>query len=157
MATPLTTLDDVPWHEIKDSSGSAAAIPDLLTAIASDDLATARDALRRLRERICQYGFVVEQATAATVPFLWELARRPEVTCRPQIIQLLSCVVAARQWEDMAAAYPKLLHYTDDYVGWEQEARAAVRAHRDLLPCLLGDPDPEVVRAAEELATALAA
>lgn len=155
MATPLTTLSHVPWHEIKDSSGSAAAIPDLLTAIASDDLATARDALRRLRERICQYGFVVEQATAATVPFLWELALRPEVTCRPQILQLLSGIVAARQWEDMAVSYPKLLHYTDDYVGWERQARAAVRAHRHVLPRLLDDPDPELVRAAEGLAAAI--
>ncbi|GGZ00087.1 hypothetical protein [Streptomyces poonensis] len=156
MAIPLTTLDDVPWHEIKDSSGSAAAIPDLLTALASDDLATAQEALRRLRERICQYGFVVEQATAATVPFLWELALRPGVTCRPQILQLLSGIVSARQWESMAAAYPKLLHYTDDYVGWEREARAAVRARRHVLPRLLDAPDPELVRAAQELAAAIA-
>lgn len=77
MATPLGNLARVPWDEIKDSKGSAEAIPFLLNTVAWGDAATARAALQDLRERICQFGFVVEQATAATVPFLWELAELP--------------------------------------------------------------------------------
>ena len=119
MATPLRNLEHVSWDEIKDSKGSAHDIPFLLNSVARGDAATARAALQDLRERICQFGFVVEQATAATVPFLWELAELPQVTCRVQIIQLLKDIADARQWERTAAAYPKLLNRRENWVGWE--------------------------------------
>jgi hypothetical protein len=41
-------------------------------------------------------------------------------------------------------------------VEWEREARRAVRAHRRTIQGLLGEPDKELVQAAEELASALA-
>ncbi|CAM5568716.1 hypothetical protein SVIOM342S_03991 [Streptomyces violaceorubidus] len=50
----------VPWSDIQDSTGSAAAIPRLLRKVARGDAETARAALGDLRKRICQYGFVVE-------------------------------------------------------------------------------------------------
>src|SRR5690242_9363630 len=78
--TPLAALSRVPWGEIQDSTGCASAIPLLLNSVAWGDRETADAALGDLRRRICQYGFVVEQATAATVPFLWELAQLPQVT-----------------------------------------------------------------------------
>ncbi|MET8135889.1 MULTISPECIES: hypothetical protein [unclassified Streptomyces] len=156
MATPLRNLERVSWDEIKDSKGSAGAIPVLLNTVAWGDAATARAALQDLRERICQYGFVVEQATAATVPFLWELAELPQVTCRVQIIQLLKDIADARQWERTAAAYPKLLNRRENWVGWEREARQAVRAHRGSLQHLLAEPDTELVRVTTELASTLA-
>ncbi|MGW1625497.1 hypothetical protein [Streptomyces sp. NPDC002172] len=155
MATPLRNVGQVPWHEIKDSRGPATAIPLLLNSIAWGDTTTARTAISELRERICQYGFVVEQATAATVPFLWELARLPHVTCRVEIVRLLKNIADARQWEKTAAAYPKLLHRRDDYVGWEREARQAVRANRGTIQRLLIEPDTELVRVTTELASAL--
>ncbi|WP_234376913.1 hypothetical protein [Streptomyces sp. TP-A0356] len=156
MATPLKDLGHVPWDTIKDSSGSAEAIPILLHDVARGDEPTARAALGDLRERICQYGFVVDQATAATVPFLWELARLPQVNCRVQIVHLLKSIADARQWESTASAYPKLLNYPHNYVGWEREARRAVRADRGALRQLLADPDTELVEAASELASTLA-
>jgi hypothetical protein len=156
MATPLKNVEHVSWDEIKDSSGSAEAIPFLLSSVAWGDTATARAALHDLRGRICQYGFVVEQATAATVPFLWELVELPQVTCRVQIIQLLKDIADARQWERMAAAYPKLLNRPEDYVGWEREARQAVRARRGTIQHLLTEPDTELVQATTELASTLA-
>ncbi|MCX4917648.1 MULTISPECIES: hypothetical protein [unclassified Streptomyces] len=156
MATPLENLEHVSWEEIKDSSGSAQAIPLLLNAVAWGDEPTARAALHDLRERICQYGFVVEQATAATVPFLWELVELPQVTCRVQIVQLLKDIADARQWERTARAYPKLLNRRENYVGWEREARQAVRARRGALQHLLDEPDTELVRVTTELASALA-
>ncbi|MBQ0826319.1 hypothetical protein [Streptomyces tagetis] len=149
---PLTGLDRVPWNEIKDSSGSAAAIPRLLQKVAGGDPETAGAALRDLRKRICQYGFVVEQATAATVPFLWELAQRPQVSCRAQIIRLLKNIADARQWETTASAYPKLLNHRDNPVAWERAARQAVRARREALPRLLAEGDSEISRATSELA-----
>ncbi|MHC3469334.1 hypothetical protein ACYF6T_11505 [Streptomyces sp. 7R007] len=155
-AATLADVTQVPWSELRDTSGSAAAIPFLLAAVASGDAAVARGALERLRNRICQYGFVVDQATAATVPFLWDLAQRPQVTCRPQILHLLRNIAEARQWETTAAAYPKLRRHHGHYVDWECAARRAVRDHAGALPRLLGERDAELVRAAEELASSLA-
>ncbi|GAA3783107.1 hypothetical protein [Streptomyces chiangmaiensis] len=157
MTTPLKDLGYVPWETIKDSSGSAEAIPILLHSLAWGDEPTAQAAFGDLRERICQYGFVVDQATAATVPFLWELARLPQVTCRVQIVHLLKNIADARQWESTATTYPKLLNYHHDYVGWERQARRAVHADQGVLRQLLSEPDVELVEAATELASTLAA
>ncbi|MFI2410797.1 hypothetical protein [Streptomyces sp. NPDC018947] len=152
---PLAGLDRVPWGEIRDSSGSAAAIPRLLDKVARGDAETARAALGDLRRRICQYGFVVDQATAATVPFLWELAQRPHVNCRAQIIRLLKSIADARQWESTATVYPKLLNHRENPVVWERAARQAVRARRDELKRLLDEDDSEIARATTELARTL--
>ncbi|MFB7334571.1 hypothetical protein FNH09_13305 [Streptomyces adustus] len=152
---PLMALGQVPWHEIRDSSGSAAAIPLLLNSVAWGDAETARSALDDLRKRICQFGFVVEQATAATVPFLWELARLPHVTCRAQIIRLLGNIADARQWESTAAVYPKLLNHHENHVVWERKARQAVHARRAELCHLMAEDDAEIARATTELARAL--
>jgi hypothetical protein len=152
---PLAALDRVPWAQIRDSTGSAAAIPVLLDRIARGDAETARAALGDLRRRICQYGFVVEQATAATVPFLWELAQLPHVTCRAEIIQLLKNIADARQWERIAAVYPKLLNRPENHVTWERAARQAVRDRRGALHRLLAAEDAEIARASTELARTL--
>ncbi|WP_171990788.1 hypothetical protein [Streptomyces sp. JHA26] len=152
---PLAGLDQVPWSEIQDSTGSATAIPRLLDQVARGDAETARAALADLRKRICQYGFVVEQATAATVPFLWELAQWPQVNCRAQIIQLLKNIADARQWETTAAAYPKLLNHRENPVAWERAARQAVRARRGELKRLMAEGDSEITRASTELARTL--
>lgn len=131
-AAGLKDVGLVPWRDITDSSRSAAAIPFLLTAIASGDPAATRTALDGLRNQICQYGFVVGQATAVTVPFLWYLAQRPHVTCRAQILDLLRHIADAREWETIAAAYPKLRHQSNYAEG-----------------------DAELVHAVQELATTL--
>ncbi|MFR0354973.1 hypothetical protein [Streptomyces sediminimaris] len=156
--TPGAALQDVglvPWHDIEDSSGSAAAIPFLLAAVASGDAAAAQNALDRLRHRICRYGFVVGQATAVTVPFLWDLAQRPQTACRVQILQLLRDIADARQWEITAAAYPKFRRHHGDYVEWESAARHAVRAQRGALTRLLAEQDTALVHATEALASTL--
>ncbi|MEU6476388.1 hypothetical protein ABZ858_05755 [Streptomyces sp. NPDC047017] len=155
-ATALSALEEVPWGDIQDSSGCAAGIPRLLRGMAQDDAETARAALDELRTRVCQYGFVVEQATAATVPFLWELAQLPQVTCRPQIIQLLKNIADARQWESVAAVYPKLLNHRENPAEWERRARQAVRSRPGALRTLLAEQDGEIARATSELADALA-
>jgi len=157
---PPTSLGDVtrvPWREIQDTTGSAAAIPFLLAALASGDDAAARTALYGLRNRICRHGFVVDEATAVTVPFLWDLAQRPQVTCRAQILRLLRNIAVTRQWENTAAAYPKLRRRHGDHIAWETAARQAVHAHSIAIERLLNERDAELVHATEELASALAA
>jgi hypothetical protein len=157
MATtkPLTAVGRVSWSEMRDSTGSATAIPLLLSGVASGNTETATTALKDLRERICQYGFVVEQATAATVPFLWELAQLPQVTCRAQILHLLKNIADTRQWESIAGAYPKLLNHRENPAVWERAAREAVHAHQDALDVLMSDDDTEIAHATTELARAL--
>ncbi|MFI7498427.1 hypothetical protein ACIBVL_07870 [Streptomyces sp. NPDC049687] len=152
---PLKDLGQVPWPEIQDTTGSAAGIPALLTTVARGDADTAETALGQLRRRICRYGFVVDQATAATVPFLWELVRLPQVTCRVEILRLLKSIADTRQWETTAAAYPKLLRHPDNHLAWERQARHAVRAQRGLLQDLLRERDTEIVEAGRELAATL--
>ncbi|MDQ0766422.1 hypothetical protein [Streptomyces canus] len=153
--TPLAALSRVPWAEIQDSTGCAAGIPLLLNSVAWGDPDTASAALGDLRKRICQYGFVVEQATAATVPFLWELAQMPQVTCRAEIIQLLRSIAGARQWESTAAVYPKLLNHRENPVVWERRARQAVRAKSGALSRLMADEDTAIAHATTELARTL--
>jgi hypothetical protein len=77
------------------------------------------------------------------------------VSCRAQIIRLLENIARARQWENTAAAYPKLLNRRENHVVWERAARQAVRARRGALPPLLSDQDAEIARAAAELARTL--
>ncbi|MFC8342692.1 hypothetical protein [Streptomyces sp. NPDC057280] len=154
-ATTLRDVGLVPWGDIEDSTGSAAAIPYLLAAIASGDEGAAQDALARLRHRICRHGFVVAQATAVTVPFLWDLVRRPQTTCRAQILRLLRNIADARQWETTAAAYPKLRRH-GHHVEWESAARRAVRGGRGAIPGLLAERDLELVDATKALASTLA-
>ncbi|GAA3309486.1 hypothetical protein [Streptomyces cinereospinus] len=156
-ATPLRALGEVPWRDLRDSTGSAAAIPLLLTTIAWGGPEAASGALDELRNRVCQYGFVVEQATAATVPFLWELAQLPRVTCRARILQLLKSIADARQWEHTASAYPKLLNHRENPVAWERAARRAVHARKGALRQLMAEEDAEVARASTALARALGA
>jgi len=157
MATiaPLTGMGRVCWSEMRDSTGSATAIPLLLGSVAWGTPETATTALRDLRERICQYGFVVEQATAATVPFLYELARLPQVTCRAQILHLLKNIAETRQWESIAGAYPKLLNHRENPAAWERAAREAVHAHQDTLSVLMSEDDIEIAHATTELARTL--
>ncbi|MFS8204188.1 hypothetical protein ACLVWQ_36645 [Streptomyces sp. CWNU-52B] len=153
--TPLTAMGQISWGEMRDSTGSASAIPLLLSSVAWGDAETAASALKDLRERICQYGFVVEQATAATVPFLWELAQLPQVACRAQILQLLKNIADTRQWESIAGAYPKLLNHRENPAVWERAAREAVHAQQDALDVLESEDDTEIAHATTELARTL--
>ncbi|CAM5582087.1 hypothetical protein STENM327S_07368 [Streptomyces tendae] len=141
----------MPWSDIQDSTGSAAAIPRLLRKVARGDAETARAALGDLRKRICQYGFVVEQATAATVPFLWELAQRPQVSCRAQIIQLLKNIADAPAAGGHRHRRPQLLNHRENPVAGERAARQAVRARRDGLERLMAEDDTEITRATTEV------
>ena len=154
-ATALQDVGRVAWQDIEDSSGSAAAIPFLLAAIASGDAAAALNALDRLRHRICRHGFVVGQATAVTVPFLWDLAQRRRTTCRVEILLLLRDIADARQWEITAAAHPKIRRRHGAYVEWESAARHAVRAQRGALVRLMAEQDTELVHATQALASTL--
>jgi hypothetical protein len=145
----------VPWEELEDVSGPAAAIPYLLAAVASEDPFAAHEALERLRDRICRHGCVVAQATAYTVPFLWDLVRRPATTCRPELLYLLQDIAQARMWEATVAPHPRVRARHAEQLEWEAAARRAVQAQRHVVPTLLREQDEELVDATLALASTL--
>ncbi len=82
--TTLKNLRDVPWRDLQDSTGSATGIPFLLAAITTGDEATAVAALARLRQRICQYGFVVDRPPPPRSPSCgnWSSSLKSPAVCR---------------------------------------------------------------------------
>ncbi|MER6690993.1 hypothetical protein [Streptomyces minutiscleroticus] len=153
----LKAIRRVPWNELEDSIGPAAAtIPGLLNLVAWGDSATAESALEDLRDRVCQYGSFVHQATAPVVPFLFELARGPQVTCRPKVLGLLKDIGQARQWETAASTLVRSRGCAE-HARWEREARTAVRAGLSIARHLENEPDAAVSEAASELTRALTA
>ncbi|MES9537352.1 MULTISPECIES: hypothetical protein [unclassified Actinomadura] len=111
-------------------------------------------ALDDLRFRLCRDGIAVEEATAAAVPLLWELAQAPQVACRSEILRFLHEIWCSRAWSRAAAESPG----SPDYVlkaNWERSAHRAVRAGVLTARRLVLDPDIEVAWAAQQLVTAL--
>ncbi|GLY74583.1 hypothetical protein [Actinoallomurus iriomotensis] len=125
----LDGLDDVAWSELGHAYGDAGDVPDLLRrAAAGGD--EAGEALAELYGCVFHQG-TVYSATVAAVPFLTELARcAPEP--RDEFVWLLGML------SDPHHAYGSAF----------DAVRAAIAAHADVLPPLLGDPDPQVRAAA---------
>jgi hypothetical protein len=92
MGTLLKRVKLIPWHELRDSLGSAVELPAVLARVAWSDEAESALALDDLRFRICRDGLAVEEVTATVVPLLWELTEAPQVRCRAEILGLLSAV-----------------------------------------------------------------
>ncbi|MEU8122202.1 hypothetical protein AB0C21_26145 [Spirillospora sp. NPDC049024] len=111
-------------------------------------------ALDDLRFRLCRDGIAVEEATAAAVPLLWELAQAPQVACRSEILRFLHEIWCSRAWSRAAADSPG----SPDHVlkaGWERSAHRAVGAGVLAARRLVLDPDIEVGRVAQRLLAAL--
>jgi hypothetical protein len=141
----------VSWGELGESSGSAAGVPSLLAKVAWGGPADSLLALDDLRFRLCRDGIAVEEATAAAVPLLWELAQAPQVTCRPEILRFLHEIWCSRAWSRAAANSPEYALKVE----WERSAHRAVRAELVAARRLLLDPDSEVAQAARLLLTAI--
>ncbi|MFI8191625.1 hypothetical protein ACIF8T_22870 [Streptomyces sp. NPDC085946] len=137
MGTVLKGMNRVPWHELTHAYGSAQRVPGLLSRVAWGDVRTSTDALGDLGLWLGELA--VFDATVAAVPFLWDLAVAPAVTCRPGVIELLQAILehGAAQHEVQYAAH-----------------RAVLSGERTVT-LLTGDEDPAVRAAASELAAAI--
>lgn len=144
----------IPWGELGDASGSAAEVPSLLAKVAWGGQADSILALDDLRFRLCRDGMAVEEATAAAVPLLWELAQAPQVPCRSEILRFLQEIWRSRAWSRAAAALPDSASYALK-VEWERIAHRTVRAEAVVAHQLMRDRDTEVAEAAQQLVTAL--
>ncbi|MBB1244439.1 hypothetical protein GL263_12830 [Streptomyces durbertensis] len=151
MGRSLKGVSRVRWAELTDATGSATDLPGLLGRIAWGNADVAQDAVDQLGDRVCELGFVVQEATPHVVPFLLELVADPAVTCRAELLALLTRVYEANQWESAAAAAPSHAANYEAKVDWEQRSRTAVAAGAEVFAQLVLSAEPEVARLAGEL------
>ncbi|MFD5751746.1 hypothetical protein [Streptomyces sp. NPDC127033] len=106
-----------------------------------------------LGDAICALGFVVGEATAPTVPFLLELIRSPDVTCKAELSDLLGRICRTGQWHSAAAATWDRKHDTSNrqQPGWEAAARTAVYAGRSVIEGVASSVRPEEAAPARKL------
>ncbi|WP_069744266.1 hypothetical protein [Streptomyces sp. EN23] len=93
MGTVLGAMRNVRWHELQHAYGSASQVPGVLSRIAWGDAPSSDEALNDLERWIGTPP--VFDSTAATVPFLWELAATDTVRDRAGVLDLLSTILAA--------------------------------------------------------------
>ncbi|MEW2615348.1 hypothetical protein AB0937_35235 [Streptomyces sp. NPDC047880] len=158
MGTILSDLQRVQWTRLQAAGESTArTVPALLSKAAWSDRDTARRAVDELGDLVCERGFVVQEATAPTVPFLIELAGAPHVSCKTEVLELLRKVFTGRQWSAASQAFSSR-HDTHlaQQVAWEKATQEAVLAGRHVFESLTASVDPDVARAAAELLQFLA-
>ncbi len=87
----LERLDTVDWASLTHAYGPATDVPALLRALLSSDAKERERAVYDLFGNIWHQG-TVYPATAAAVPFLYELLTAPNVPGKSDIAQLLACI-----------------------------------------------------------------
>ncbi|MGW2395921.1 hypothetical protein ACWCYY_05155 [Kitasatospora sp. NPDC001664] len=148
----LKGIHAVRWHELQDACGPARDVPDLLSRAAWGDAPSSRDAIDRLKDHICELGFVVREATAPAIPFLVELAEAPHIQCRPEILDLLLSIARANQWSNAAAAMPsdRAGNYAEP-LDWERACRSALHDAAPSLQKLASSLETEVAQPARKI------
>ncbi|WP_067479030.1 HEAT repeat domain-containing protein [Actinomadura hibisca] len=123
----LDGLDEIDWTAYQGAYGAAEEVPDILRAMASDDLEVADEGLDEFFSSVWHQG-TVYTVTVVAVPFVVRLAADPRTHRREILLQALGDLCDPERSD-----------------GREQPAvAAAVTGHRDTLVALLDDPDPEV-------------
>lgn len=153
MGVILKDLQRVQWTRLQAAGGaSARAVPALLSKAAWSDRDTARVAVDELGDLVCELGFVVQEATAPSVPFLVELADAPHILCKADVLELLRKIFIGRQWSAASQAFSSGtgIHLAPQ-VGWEAAAQEAVRAGQHVFEGLTASVDPDVAQAAAKL------
>ncbi|MEG9550563.1 hypothetical protein V5N34_21070 [Streptomyces baarnensis] len=126
MGTVLGAMRNVRWHELQHAYGSASQVPGVLSRIAWGDAPTSDEALSDLERWIGTPP--VFDSTAATVPFLWELAATDTVRDRAGVLDLLATILAAGNPEHPA---------------WTRAAHDAVTAGRATAARLAATPEAQ--------------
>lgn len=127
-------LDTIDWAGLRHNYGSAHDVPDLLRRCAGPDHEDAVQAAGKLDAAVFHQGGGICSAAPATLPFLVDLAARPDNPVRLELLELLTYLA-----DTAALVAPERV---DPAWGpaWE-------RALPDLLQ-LLADPEPRIRRAA---------
>jgi HEAT repeat protein len=129
----LEGLDRVNWKELGDPYGSAAAVPDLIRALASANVDNWVSAVSPLMDKIFLAG-TVSSATSHAVPFLIELLESPAVQNKPSLLAWLAALACGRSYH---ALFPPRQGESDQEEGphrirkelaWAEATRDAVAA-----------------------------
>ncbi|WP_217133252.1 HEAT repeat domain-containing protein [Streptomyces sp. AC558_RSS880] len=131
-------LHDIDWSSMDHAYGSAEEVPALLPAFRSPDAGERSEALSRFYSAVHHQGDVYP-CTAASLPFLFELAGDAETPDRAAVVKLLVSIgsIAVERCEEV---YGHPSGYAD--------AAAIVRARAEEIVGFASDADPRVRRAA---------
>src|SRR5262245_17897805 len=95
----LEALDTIDWAKLTHAHGEASNVPGLLRSLLSEYADLRMDALSTLHEQIWHQGDVYP-ASAAAVPFLYELLTHPDVQDKWGIVSLLGSIATGEgAWE----------------------------------------------------------
>jgi HEAT repeat protein len=156
----LEGLDNLDWASLRHAYGEATDVPGLLRALLSPDPKVREETIYKLFGNIWHQG-TVYPASAAAVPFLYELLTAPGVQDKSNIAHLLACIadgvgyleVHARDdfdeptWRKIICEKGKTLEGELEREAAEISAvrRATSVGLRHLLP-YLSDSEPEIRR-----------
>lgn len=131
-------LDDIDWASMEHAYGSAAEVPSLLRAMRSANAEERTEAFGEFYGAVYHQNSVYEP-TAASLPFLFEMACDTDTPDRAAVVQLI-----------VGIGDDALSRLDGDYLDLPvlEAAVAHMRQHADALVALTADPDPEVRRAA---------
>lgn len=87
----LESLDTINWATLTHAHGAATNVPGLLRSLLSNNTDVRMQACAELHEDIWYQGTVFP-ASAAAVPFLYELLNYPNVQDKGGIVSLLGCI-----------------------------------------------------------------
>ena len=93
----LEGLDAIDWSILTHAHGPASDVPELLRSLLSPDPGVRLQAFVDLSETIWHQG-TVYPASAAAVPFLFELLTRPDVLDPGCAASLLGCIATGEGW-----------------------------------------------------------
>jgi len=156
----LEGLDTIDWESLKHAYGEATDVPSLLRALLSPDAKVREETIYGLFGNIWHQG-TVYPATAAAVPFLYELIAAPDVQDKANIAHLLASIADGVGYLEVHAVgdfgestWRKILAEDGKFLEAElareaeeiNSVRCAVSAGlRQLLP-YLSDDEPEIRR-----------
>src|SRR5258708_18158617 len=98
----LDGLAAIDWGGLCHAYGDADDVPGALRSLLSPDPKAREQAIGEVYGSIWHQG-TVYSASAAAVPFLYELLTAPEVPGKPEIAHLLACIADGRGYFDVHA------------------------------------------------------
>jgi hypothetical protein len=157
----LDKLNEVDWSSLRHAYGPATDVPGLLRALLSASADERKHAIGQLFGNIWHQG-TIYPATAAAVPWLYELLSEPVVEAKSELALLLASIAVGRgYWEVHATVVDALKQSRGvqpeqrvDTLAQEkaatEAARRAISAQLPLLIAYLRDDEPELREAVAE-------
>jgi len=149
----LEKLDDIAWETLKHAYGQAGDIPDAIRGLTSPDPEIWVAAVQTLYDALCHQTCTIYEATAPSIPFLFELMTDPTVRCRGNIIHLVGDMARATGFlcahgsMSMYAAKRETTEFKEKVAQervWVKDVRGAIWQRLEALLALLNDLNKRV-------------